>query len=81
MAVWRYTHNMKARDLMTNNASDKFAVFVGAKKNYVNQWTCESLKNAELSVELFKEENPNKDRNFAIIKDNKTWVTLKKITL
>ena len=72
---------MKAKDLMTNNTFDKFLVFVGAKKNYVNQWTCDSLEKAELSIKLFKEENPNKERNFAIIKDRRNFEVIKKIKL
>lgn len=59
--------NMKAKDLMTNNLNDKFRVFVGAKSNFVNQWTCSTLRQAEKSIMLFKRENLNKERNFARI--------------
>ena len=72
---------MKATDLMTNNMSDKFYVFVGAKKNFVNQWSCTTLEKAVKSIKLFKLENPQKQRNFAIIKDRDSWKTIKEISL
>ena len=52
---------------MTNDFADNFLVFVGANKNFVNQWSCPTLEQAEKSITLFKLENPKKDRNFAMI--------------
>lgn len=72
---------MKAQTLMTNNPTDSFCVFVGAKKNFVNQWSCPTLEQARMSIQLFKEQNPDKDRNFAVIKNRGSSKNIEEINL
>ena len=73
-------NNLQSKDLMTNDIGDRYLIFVKAIKNFVNQWTCKTLEDAELSIKLFKKETKLK-RSSAIIKDKINNKIIKEIIL
>jgi hypothetical protein len=67
-----------ARELMTNDETDQFYVWIYAKKNQVNGWSTRTLEDARESARLFFQESEHY-RSRAVVMNKLTDSVLEEI--